>query len=205
MYLLVASFLSELPAQLVTEVLSGGTGWTVEPEPEGLPRPVEGEVELVLHERTDDPPGLRGLTRASPDDPTDDPLDEVNRVGRENTEDQTHEKWLGHPLVHLLGEFSRFLDRLERPPEQVVREERGEDQPEPVLEGAGIARGDGHVEGRPEADELPEESYESLQLTLEDAPEQVAEGVADQAGDDEGDGPGRRDVLEVALHGGSSE
>jgi len=182
-------------------VLRGGAGRTVEPEPERLPETIEGVAQLVLEERNDDAPRLRHLPRAEVDGPANDPHEQVECVGGEDTEDQAEKQRLTHPLVHPLCEFSCRLDRLERPPEQVVREDGSEENPEAILEGDGVARGDSHVEGRSEADELPKKADKGLRLTSNDAPEQMREDEAEEASDDESDGPGGGDL----LHGGSSE
>ncbi len=201
--------LSELPAQLVAEVLGSGTGRTVEPQPEGLPRPVEGEVELVLHERTEDSPRIRHLPRAEEHSPAENPKKEVDRVREEHTEDQTEEEGFGSPLVHLLGELPDGRDFFDRPSHQVVQKSRHEDDPEAVLQGHRIPQRDGHVEGGPEADELAEVPDEGFRFAPDDSPEQVGEGEANEAGEREGNGPGGGDTLQVAIdeldHGGSSE
>lgn len=204
-WLRLHSVLSELPAQLITEVLGGGASRAVEPEPERLPEAVAGEVVPVFEERDDGAPGLSGLVRTRPDDPADDPLDEVDPVREENAEDQAEEHGLTYPSVHLLAELPHGRIRLEPPPHDPVGAQHDEDQPEAVLQRHDVPRGDDEVRRRSKTNELTQEAPNGLDRAADEAPEQAGENKADEAGDDEGDHPGIRSIFEVVLHGGSSE
>lgn len=198
-------FLSELPAQLAAEVMGGGTGRAVEPEPEHLPHPVEREVVLVLEPRNDHSPGVRHLPRAEVDDPAHEPHDEVEQVGSEDAEDETEEERLTHPSVHLLTELPHGRVRLEPPPHDPVGAQDDEDQPEAVLQRHDVPGGDGEVRRRSETDELTQEAPNGLDRTADEAPEQAREREPDETGNDESGEPGVGDVLQIVLHGGSSE
>ncbi len=193
-------FLSELPAQLAAEVMGGGTGRAVEPEPEHLPHPVEREVVLVLEPRNDHSPGVRHLPRAEVDDPAHEPHDEVEQVGSEDAEDETEEERLTHPSVHLLTELPHGRVRLEPPPHDPVGAQDDEDQPEAVLQRHDVPGGDGEVRRRSQTDELPQEAPNGLNRAADNPPEETSEGETDEARDDERDGPGGSDL----LHGDSS-